>query len=96
MPAFSTTTDCDEVVTSAIFMATMKKYFSLCRVGGCSLPSVKLLGCRADWEIILTCIDKLPEFGEQLARWHTLLRPIISPFIKTFDAPEVGETKDFW
>jgi hypothetical protein len=95
-PDFSTTNECDQVVASAVFMATMQKYFNYIMMCGCGLPSVTLLGCRADWEAIMTRLDKLPEFGDEPKQWLSLLRPVISRFVKTFDAPEAPETKDFW
>jgi len=64
------------------------------------LPTVTLEGTKADWEDILTRIDKLPSFGvattaspNQLAQWADLLRPIITRFIRAFD----GERDlEFW
>jgi hypothetical protein len=95
-PSFSTTTECDEVVAAAVFMSSMQKYFDYIMMLGCGLPSVTLLGERSDWEDIMKRLQKLPDFGEQPKQWAGLLRPVISRFINTFDAPDSQETKDFW
>ena len=49
IPAFSTTTAQDCVVASVIMMGALQKYFAYgCRIC-CALPSVTLLGEKADW-----------------------------------------------
>lgn len=48
LPTFSTTTETDRVVASAMLMATLKEYFT-CEAGMmCGLSAVTLLGDRAD------------------------------------------------
>lgn len=96
MPAFTTTTDTDRVVASVVMMGALQEYFSYRFHTLCGLPSVTLLGEKGDWEAILAKLERIPTFGEKPAQWYQLLRPVITRFISTFDAPESDETKDFW
>lgn len=96
LPAFTTTTDNDLVVASVILMGVVQKYFSFKCSIMCGLPSVTLLGKKEDWEIILKRLDKLETFGTEPTRFSTLLRPVISRFVKSFDDPTSKEVIDFW
>lgn len=62
------------------------------------MPAVTLLGEKADYEIILTKLDKLEELGIEAKAFTSLLRPIIYGFIATFDAISAGvdPNMDFW
>jgi len=96
MPAFTTTTDNDVVVGSILMMGAMKKYFTYkCRTG-CGIPSVRLLGEKADWEKMSARLEKLLTFGEEPAQWYKLLKPILSRFIASFDNPEAEVVLFFW
>lgn len=96
MPAFSTTNENDKVVASILLMGVVQQYFSFkCRIA-CGLPSVTLLGERADWALILTRLEKLTTFGAEPTQFATLLKPVLSRFVKSFDAPMSPETIDFW
>ena len=96
MPAFSTTTKHDSVIASILMMGAMQEYFSYkCKIQ-CGLPSVTLLGEKADWELILRKLDKLPSFGQEPTQFSQLLRPVISRFILSFDDPAAAEVIDFW
>lgn len=57
---------------------------------------VTLLGERADRALILTRLDKLTTFGAETAQFATLLEPVVSRFVKTFDAPNSLQMLDFW
>jgi hypothetical protein len=59
----------------------------------CGIPSVTLEGEKADWESILTRLDKLNEFGKEPKFWASMLRPIIRRFIDSFDGKH---DLDFW
>jgi hypothetical protein len=96
MPAFSTTTKSDQATASIIMMSAMQKYFSYEGAIICGLPSVQLQGRKEDWEKMLGRLERLKSFGEEPTRWHELLKPVFKMFVKTFDAPESEEIKDFW
>lgn len=96
MPAFSTTTEHDEVVASVLLMGSLQKYFGYTLVLRCGLPSVTLLGEKADWEKILSRLDKLKEFGYEPTQFCARLRPVISRFILSFEEPDSQEVKSFW
>ena len=96
MPAFSTTTKHDVVVASVLLMGVVQKYFDFKCTIECGLPSVTLLGERADWELILTRLDKLRTFGAEPSQCCTLLKPVISWFLKSFDDPASKDVVSFW
>ena len=59
----------------------------------CGIPSVTLAGEKSDWEILLSRIDKLKEFGPEPEAWAALLLPILTRFVDAFDGqPDI----DFW
>jgi hypothetical protein len=96
MPSFSTTTTCDKVVASILFMGAMQKYFSYTMMLTCGIPSVTLLGEKADWEAILTKIEKIPQLGREPAQWARLLESVLRHFILSFDEPTSPEVISFW
>ncbi|MCJ1308019.1 hypothetical protein MMC25_001669 [Agyrium rufum] len=97
MPSFSTTTDNDRVVASAIMMATMQRYFTYeFDPITCGLPSVCLLGEKTDWQLIEDRLEKLATFGEEPTRWMKLLRPVLKRMVQGFDEPTAPDTLFFW
>jgi Domain of unknown function (DUF4419) len=96
IPQFSTTTLTDQVVASVIFMGAMQNYFSYRFELSCGIPSVTLLGTRADWEVILERLEKIPRLGEEPTQFYELLKPVAKRFIQTFDVPGTSEVRDFW
>ena len=96
MPNWTTTTDDDVTVASVLMMGTLQKYFSYKVMLICGIPSVTLLGERADWEDILKRLDKLPELGDEPATFATLLRPVLRHFVASFDPEPSPAVKDFW
>ncbi|KAH7922265.1 hypothetical protein BV22DRAFT_1037655 [Leucogyrophana mollusca] len=96
LPTFSTTTITDTTVYAMVMMATLKEYFSYKFSLCCGIPSVTLDGEKADWEAILTRLEKLKEYGSEAVAWHRLLRPLISRFVEAFDNPDGPENVDFW
>lgn len=95
-PDFSTTTDSDRMTANVLMMGLMKQYFNY--EGGiiCGLPSVTLLGDKADWQALLNKLEHLPEFGDEPAEYERRLRPILSRFVQSFDEPDSEETVAFW
>ncbi|KAL8777590.1 MAG: hypothetical protein Q9213_007798 [Squamulea squamosa] len=96
MPAFTTTTEHDTIIASILLMGSCQEYFEYTCGIVCGLPSVTLLGDRADWELILTRIEKLKEYGEEPTQFYTLLKPVLSRFVKSFNNPTDKEIISFW
>ena len=96
IPNWTTTTDVDRTVASILMMGSMQKYFTYRSTLMCGIPSVTLLGVRADWEDMLKRLDKLPELGAETAMFATLLRPILRHFIASFDPEPSPAVLDFW
>lgn len=96
LPAFTTTKKIDQAVAAILMMATSQKYFSYGFGLTCGLPSVTLLGEKSDWEKLAKRAERLSTFGEEPMQWYTLLKPVLSRFVQSFDAPESEEIKDFW
>lgn len=59
LPKFSTTTKNDIISCGVALMATTKKYFQFLYVLGCGIPTVTLEGTEADWESIISRLEKL-------------------------------------
>ena len=96
MPAFSTTTRHDSVIASILLMGVTKSYFdSKCCIA-CGIPSVTLLGEKADWELIYHRLAKLETFGEEPIQFCKLLCPVISRFVKSFDEAASADIISFW
>lgn len=96
MPAFSTTTETDRVVASVLFMGAMQKYFTYLMTLTCGIPSVTLLGEVADYEDILTRLDKLEQLGDEPTQFAKMLRPILRHMILSFREPTNPEVISFW
>ncbi|KAH9918221.1 uncharacterized protein BXZ73DRAFT_53065 [Epithele typhae] len=92
-PDFTTSTAQDRIICSVLLVSTLAKYFEFGAGETCGLPSVTLLGERRDWASLLARLDRLPELGDEPARWAELLRPVLRKFVKAFD----GEVdRAFW
>ncbi|KAL8835961.1 MAG: hypothetical protein Q9170_003118 [Blastenia crenularia] len=96
MPIFTTTTKKDVIIASILLMGTTQKYFDFKCTLLCGLPSVTLLGNKADWELILARLEKLKEYGKEPTEFYTVLKPVLSRFAQSFDDPTSKETLDFW
>jgi hypothetical protein len=99
MPSFSTTNDEDKVTAAIIMMGTMQKYFAFFCGITCGIPSVTLLGERADWQEILDRLPFLSKFGpehDELILWNSVLTAVVSKFVSTFDAPDSPDVVRFW
>jgi hypothetical protein len=96
MPAFTTTTYNDRVVASVIMMGTLQSYFEYeCGIV-CGFPTVELLGDKADYEDILSRLDKLREYGEEPSHFASLLEPVLRRFVRSFEAPNDLDITKFW
>ena len=56
----------------------------------------RISGQKQDWQKLLAKIEKIPSFGAEPAQWYTLLKPVLSRFVTSFDQPDSQENKDFW
>ncbi|PON30867.1 hypothetical protein TGAM01_v200287 [Trichoderma gamsii] len=96
-PSFTTTTDTDRAVASALLMGTMQPYYECDLVMLCGLPSVTLLGEIEDWQEINGRIDYLYQLDRApLTRFANMLRPILRHMIHSFTHPTSEEIKSFW
>lgn len=97
IPDFSTTTEDDKAVASVLLMGAMKKYFDygFCCVS-CGIPSVTLLGERADWVELQNRIERIPELKGEAVEFHRLLKPIARHMVLSFDEPGSPAVLEFW
>ncbi|EXU98180.1 DUF4419 domain protein [Metarhizium robertsii] len=96
MPSFSTTSQTDIAVASVLFMGAMQKYFSYTIRMLCGIPSVTLLGEVADWEDILSRLDKLAQLGEEPGQFADMLKPILRNMVLSFTEPSSPAVIRFW
>ncbi|KAL2162458.1 hypothetical protein VTH06DRAFT_7371 [Thermothelomyces fergusii] len=96
VPDFSTTTESDVMTANVLMMGLTQAYFKYIGKQVCGIPSVTLLGERADWVKLLARLDRLPEFGPEPADFAARLRPVLTRMVATFDAPDAPETRLFW
>ena len=96
LPNFTTTTATDKVTAAVLMMGAMQKYFSYRMSLVCGIPSVTLLGERDDWIKIQHRLDKLQQLGAEPEQFGRLLKPVIDHFVRSFDAPDDDEVREFW
>jgi len=97
IPNFSTTKIEDEITASMIMMSTFQAYFDYTAYIDCGLPSVTLEGEKTDWAKLEMKLEKLKDFGdENLDMWYGLMKPVLARFVKSFEAADSQEVKDFW
>ncbi|SPQ26541.1 17deacda-cf9a-40b1-aaad-6bd4d9ff64aa [Thermothielavioides terrestris] len=96
VPSFSTSTRADALTAAVLLMGLAKAYFKYVAKLVCGLPSVTLLGTRADWAALLAKLDRLPAFGDEPAAYAARLRPILRRFVASFDDPDAEDTRRFW
>ena len=96
IPNFSTTHKNDITVAAVLMMSTFQKYFEFKFTLMCGIPTVTLLGERADWENILHRLEKLKEFGKECIAWYEMLHAVLRRFVESFNAPGSKEVRDFW
>ena len=96
IPDFSTTHNNDITVAAVLMMSTFQKYFDFKFTLMCGIPTVTLLGERADWENILHRLEKLKEFGKECIAWYEMLHAVLRRFVESFDAPGSREVRNFW
>ena len=70
IPAFSTITRDDKIVSAMLMMACMKSYFTFIDELMCGIPSVILEVIKDDWIDILNRLEKLDTWDEKTVAWH--------------------------
>ncbi|KAK7007524.1 hypothetical protein R3P38DRAFT_3596271 [Favolaschia claudopus] len=101
-PTFSTSTDDDRAVALAMVHAGAKSAripISL-PVGEIQtrhgIPRVMLEGVRGDWDLLLSKLERLKEYGTPAIAWYHLLSPIIARLAESFAGPNTHRMQDFW
>lgn len=60
---FTTTTKIHKIVSGAIIMNSLKKYFKYVRMlAGCGINNVYMAGTRDDWTRMISKLESLMEF----------------------------------
>ena len=95
-PGFSTSSPDDYLTAVVLMMGLMSTFFEYSADEICGLPSITLLGTKADWERLLAKTDRLTDFGKELSQYKSRLRPILTRLVDTFEDPYHPETKAFW
>ncbi|KAI0418381.1 hypothetical protein F5X98DRAFT_117163 [Xylaria grammica] len=96
MPNFTTTTQTDTITAAILMMGSMQKYFSYKMSLLCGIPSVTLLGEKADWAAIRRRLEKLPHFGQEAKQFSHLLTPVLDFLVRTFEKADDPEVVEFW
>ncbi|KAF8163919.1 hypothetical protein K438DRAFT_1942013 [Mycena galopus ATCC 62051] len=110
IPKFSTTAPTDATISCLLVLSASclpsSPIVTQPRSGGDTvdasgmIPRVTLEGERADWELLVTRIDRLKTgsklFGLSMVAWYHLLHPVLSRFVSAFDDPEALENREFW
>jgi hypothetical protein len=65
-------------------------------VSDSGLPSVTLLGEKADWEKLLARLDHLSDFGKEPNEYRSRMEPILKRFVRSFDEPDSDDIRKFW
>jgi hypothetical protein len=97
-PNFTTTTSNDSLIARVALMGAMKNYFNFKCCIECGIPEVTLMGTLADWQKLHAKVEKLADYGKDLAQdylvwWRDILIPIVNEFIASYEG-KVNE--NFW
>lgn len=93
---FSTTNAEDNRAAIVLVMGMMKRYFRY--TGGiiCGIPSITLLGTKADRQRLVDKTDRPRDFGSEPGDYACRLRRVLTRIVTTFDGPHDAEIKTFW
>jgi hypothetical protein len=97
LPDFTTTTDTDRVAGAVLLMGAMQRYFTYsfdCCT--CGIPSVTLLGTRADWEQLQQRVGRIGRLEGEAVEFQRLLEPIVRHMVLSFDDPTCDAVLHFW
>ncbi|KAK4223978.1 DUF4419 domain protein [Podospora fimiseda] len=108
LPNFSTTTDTDRVAGAVLLMGAMQQYFDYAyNCCSCGIPSVTLLGEKADWELLAGKVEVITRFFvtendikkdcvAEVEDFVKLLKPLMRHMILSFDEPDSKAVTKFW
>ncbi|KAG6887495.1 hypothetical protein C0992_012041 [Termitomyces sp. T32_za158] len=96
IPTFSTTTDHDKVICSALIVSTTKQESKNISVDAGGIPYLTLEGTRADWYSIWERVVRLREFGPENQQWSVLLGIILRRFVRAFEPDWPQRDQGFW
>ncbi|KAK2013595.1 hypothetical protein LZ32DRAFT_604380 [Colletotrichum eremochloae] len=104
LPTFSTTLPNDRSIAAAVFLGTMKQYFTYAAGVSCGFPSVTLLGESSDWADLAKRVARLAEFdadtldaeGSSISEWSRCLDVVLDWMVASFDRPDDDDVRDFW
>lgn len=93
---FSTTTKTYKMISSAIVMNSLKKYFQYHRMMvGCGINNVYMAGTREDWSKMINKLNNLVQFDVdgKLKEYIFHMRVILGKFLDTFEG---NPDRDWW
>lgn len=94
----STTTN-DEIVYSALMLATSSASVSEATPFRCGIPSVTLRGQLDHWQSIERRVLDMEQFSgsnQEALAWRQLLLPVVRGFVHSYTEPESPDTLYFW
>ncbi|KAK3986031.1 hypothetical protein QBC44DRAFT_273715 [Cladorrhinum sp. PSN332] len=108
LPDFSTTTDTDRVAGAVLLMGAMQQYFKYffdCCC--CGIPSLTLLGDKADWELLARKVEGIAnvfarkngvksDCVDEVGEFVRLLKPLTRHMVLSFDEPQSEAVRGFW
>ena len=77
-------------------MGAMQQYFKFKFTLVCGVPSVTLIGVRADWEEMPKRLEMLPRLGPEPAQFYALLKPFVRYFVMSCDSLTNPFVLEFW
>jgi hypothetical protein len=97
-PGFSTSSVQDIVIADALMMAssTPSPNENVPLACGMGIPSITLSGSKDDWKLLLSKLTRFQEFGVQPLQYSTMLSPLLSRFVSTFENPDDLTVRQFW
>lgn len=84
-PGLSTSEPEDDLSAIVFMMDVMSTFFEYFCAIICGILSITLLGTKADWERLLSKIDRLGEFGEEVVEYQHRLRPLLTRMVRTIE-----------
>ncbi|KAF2663369.1 hypothetical protein BT63DRAFT_380145 [Microthyrium microscopicum] len=97
---FSTTTNHDNATANALLFGNIRGMNTESKnqyiLSLCTIPSITLKGTEQDWMKLLQKLDRLVEFGAEVAEYGRYLRPVLSGFVQTWKDSNSPIIRKFW